>query len=586
MPRDELADALWGDAVPATWEKALSVLVSKLRALFTDAGVGGGAALTAAFGCYRLELPEGTWVDVLAAISAAQEAESLLATGRAEEATGRAALAESIARLPFLPGDDGPWVEAKRRELAEVRARALTVLAEAGIRAGTPSEAVRWAEQAVEAEQFRESGYRLLMSAHVAAGNRAEALRVYERCRRLLAAELGAYPSPETESIYRELLEAPAQEDVASTESAVAEERAPAGRSGGRPSHRALVLALLVLSGVAAAAFVLASPGTSAAKIRPDSVVRVDPRTLKVTEVAQVGDAPDFIVAAGGYLWVTNWILRDSASGSIRNAGDHSLWRVDPATGKAEQVGGGLSPCGLAADSSGDLWVANCFPPPSTQSSNVVRLDRKTNFGTPVPVPGGTNFFRGISFGGGSLWVGDSPGAQGDTDTVRQIDPQTGATQRTIRFARPPGALGWSARYGDLWATGFGDGSLTRIGAVAPSHRSFDAVVTNPDAVAFYGSGVWVGDWSSPDLVRLDATDPSHRHRVRLPVVNRRGCPRISCVWTLAAGAGAIWATMPRDRALWRVDPRTNRVRRIPLPFEPAGVTVNAGEVWVTVRGG
>ena len=30
------------------------------------------------------------------------------------------------------------------------------------------------------------------MEAHVAAGNRAEALRVYERCRRLLAEELGA----------------------------------------------------------------------------------------------------------------------------------------------------------------------------------------------------------------------------------------------------------------------------------------------------------------------------------------------------------------------------------------------------------
>ena len=45
------------------------------------------------------------------------------------------------------------------------------------------------------------------MEAHVAAGNRAEALRVYERCRRLLADELGAYPSPETESIYRGLLE-------------------------------------------------------------------------------------------------------------------------------------------------------------------------------------------------------------------------------------------------------------------------------------------------------------------------------------------------------------------------------------------
>jgi maltose-binding protein MalE len=37
---------------------------------------------------------------------------------------------------------------------------------------------------------------------------------VYEQCRRLLADELGTYPSPETESIYRELLEAPVDASV------------------------------------------------------------------------------------------------------------------------------------------------------------------------------------------------------------------------------------------------------------------------------------------------------------------------------------------------------------------------------------
>ena len=31
VPRDELAEALWGEAPPATWDKALTVIVSKLR---------------------------------------------------------------------------------------------------------------------------------------------------------------------------------------------------------------------------------------------------------------------------------------------------------------------------------------------------------------------------------------------------------------------------------------------------------------------------------------------------------------------------------------------------------------------------
>jgi len=215
VPRDVLADVLWGDAPPATWDKALSVLVSKLRAVLADTGVDAASALTAAFGCYQLDLPEGTWVDVLAAESAAKEAEGFLETDELESATAAAALAESVTRSPFLPGDDGSWVEEKRRELAEVRAQALNTLAEANLRTDKPEEAVRWAGLAVEAEPFRESGYRRLMEAHVAAGNRAEALRVYERCRQLLAEELGAYPSPETESIYRSLLEAPSGQGAA-----------------------------------------------------------------------------------------------------------------------------------------------------------------------------------------------------------------------------------------------------------------------------------------------------------------------------------------------------------------------------------
>jgi len=62
VPRDELAEALWGDATPATWDKALTGIVSRLRGLLTDGGIDGASVLTGAFGCYRLQLPEGSWI--------------------------------------------------------------------------------------------------------------------------------------------------------------------------------------------------------------------------------------------------------------------------------------------------------------------------------------------------------------------------------------------------------------------------------------------------------------------------------------------------------------------------------------------
>jgi DNA-binding SARP family transcriptional activator/basic membrane lipoprotein Med (substrate-binding protein (PBP1-ABC) superfamily) len=289
VPRDELADVVWGDEPPATWDKALSVRVSKLRRVLAECGVDGASALTAAFGCYQLDLPEGTWVDVLAAESAAKEAEAFLETEEFESAVAAAALAESLTRSPFLPGDDGPWVEEKRRELADVRVRALSALAEASLRTDKPAEAVRWAGLAVEAEPFRESGYRRLMEAHVAAGNRGEALRVYERCRRLLADELGAYPSPETESIYRSLLGAPSGRAAGG----ISEAMSPSGTAPPSPSRRKrpalattalVVLVVLVAAGTAIAVGATGGGGSGTSSAAPPRVALVAPQVPAVSD--------------------------------------------------------------------------------------------------------------------------------------------------------------------------------------------------------------------------------------------------------------------------------------------------------------
>jgi hypothetical protein len=45
-------------------------------------------------------------------------------------------------------------------------------------------------------EPFRDSAHRRLLTAHAAAGDRGEALRAYDRYRRVLAEELGVGPPP------------------------------------------------------------------------------------------------------------------------------------------------------------------------------------------------------------------------------------------------------------------------------------------------------------------------------------------------------------------------------------------------------
>ena len=149
----------------------------------------------------------------------------------------------------------------------------------------------------------------------------------------------------------------------------------------------------------------------------PNSLVRIDPKTLKATQVAQVGDAPDLVIASGGYLWVTNNILRDSPASGIRNAGDRTLTRVDPSTGKAVVVGGGLAPCGLDRRPVRRRLGGQLLPAEERrQPRHVVRIDAKTlDFKATWPVPGGPGFFRGVAYGGGSLWVsGGGTGTETD----------------------------------------------------------------------------------------------------------------------------------------------------------------------------
>lgn len=207
VSRDQLAEALWGDPLPDGWERHLSAVISKLRALLSRAGLED-VVITSAFGNYELRLPLRTEVDVDAALVYLEDAEAALRAGRPDAALGAADVAANLARRPFLPGEEGDWIERKRSELRAVLVRALEIEVELLRERGDHRYAMRLAEEAVALEPFRESCHVQLMRVHLSAGNRAEGLRAYERCRALLAEELGVPPSRETEAAYLELLAA------------------------------------------------------------------------------------------------------------------------------------------------------------------------------------------------------------------------------------------------------------------------------------------------------------------------------------------------------------------------------------------
>ena len=197
VTRDELVESLWPQQPPTAFDMALSAIVSKLRSLLEQLGLDR-RALTAASGCYRLELPAGSWIDIETANESVHMAEAALLAGDTRAGYGPAVVACAILRRPFLPGEDAPWIETRRGILRHSLLRALDCLAQIHGMNGERALALRAAQDSVELEPFREEGHRRLMLIHQASGNRAEALRAYAKLRSLLRAELGTSPSPET----------------------------------------------------------------------------------------------------------------------------------------------------------------------------------------------------------------------------------------------------------------------------------------------------------------------------------------------------------------------------------------------------
>ncbi len=106
---------------------------------------------------------------------------------------------------PYLPELDGQWVLTERKRLQILFLNAAANLAELYLGEDRLNLAISVALQLLEADPFDERGYRMLMRAHAVDGNRAEIIRVYERCRLLLEMELGVEPSEQTRSLFQAL---------------------------------------------------------------------------------------------------------------------------------------------------------------------------------------------------------------------------------------------------------------------------------------------------------------------------------------------------------------------------------------------
>lgn len=95
----------------------------------------------------------------------------------------------------LLPDWYDDWVFVERERLRQLRLHALESAAKWLTSIGRYGEAVQAALAALRADPLRETAHRLLVEAHLAEGNRMEAMRQWRLCRRVIWERFAAEPS-------------------------------------------------------------------------------------------------------------------------------------------------------------------------------------------------------------------------------------------------------------------------------------------------------------------------------------------------------------------------------------------------------
>jgi serine/threonine-protein kinase len=343
-------------------------------------------------------------------------------------------------------------------------------------------------------------------------------------------------------------------------------------------------LAALVLAGGLAAGLVLAlTGGTSHGKanltVRNNTLIRIDPKTNRITAVTPAGVANVPLPAAadvavgGGKVWVYNWA-------------DNTVRAVDPRTNTVERVAaiGGfvtaLHGNSIAADAGG-AWV----------------LSNEAGSGVLTRVPSGSKYSRktvlgynplAVATGAGAVWVAAK---NATNQVILRIDPSTSSVIRTVHLT---GGDIQSIAVGDGAAWVLQNGTISRLDpATGRLTNRLRVPGWNVGQIASGGAGVWA-TMQPPDrpnlLVRVDP-----RARRLLKTIPEPLSSTGTLSTRLAVGADAVWWN-GAGGTIWRIDPKTARIARaIPVTrqyafaatdFAPLGIATGAGAVWVTVTVG
>ena len=197
---ERLADALWGEHPPASWNKVVPGCILRLRRQ-----LGTEAIETTPYG-YRLTIAADQ-VDVQRFERLLERGRELLSLGEPERAEHTLDEALDLWRgLPLIDLDGWEPARIEAERLTELRLSTQECQLDAALRAGRHQEVLAQAQSAVAQAPLREHRWGLLALAQYRSGRQGEALRTLYRARTVLVTELGLDPGPDLVALERAIL--------------------------------------------------------------------------------------------------------------------------------------------------------------------------------------------------------------------------------------------------------------------------------------------------------------------------------------------------------------------------------------------
>jgi predicted ATPase/DNA-binding SARP family transcriptional activator len=195
--REHLAALLWGDVPHAQATASLRTALSSLRTRL------GAEALLSDRHTVQLNPAFPLWMDAHALLAAPRAEPALAAAG---EAAG-----EEPAAGELLPDFYDEWIVPLRERYRRLQVEHLLGQVQALRSRSEYRQAIVVAQRILEHDGGNEAAHQHLMFCYLAAGDRAEALAQYERCRASLQREYGVEPLPETTALYHWVRQAEVQ---------------------------------------------------------------------------------------------------------------------------------------------------------------------------------------------------------------------------------------------------------------------------------------------------------------------------------------------------------------------------------------